>query len=665
MATSRLDPYPIRAVHLIALWAYGVTQPIFSFVSGNPELLALRGATRTEVTAFAVLLGLVPPLAVAVYAWMVSRVSRWAGDMLFLGFLGVFSAPLAFQLVTLVDPSELLVAVAVLALTTAAVVAYARWRAVRLFLAFSLVLPIAGFAAFLRGTPVAVDTALAARAPVASPAPVVLVVLDELPLSSLMTGSEEIDALRYPNFATLAREGTWYPSATTVFDATAGAVPAILTGRTPREDALPVVADYPENLFSLLGRSYSLEARERYTSLCPRRFCPRGSDSVVDRVGDLLEEISALYVKSALPGSGATPDIGARLWNESLVSRTDEFEIFLRGFGRGEPLTTLHYMHPLLPHAPYEFLPSGRTYRHSSLEGGRNDIWGRDAWLVLQGYQRHLLQLEYTDALLGRLLRRLQSMELYDSALVVVVADHGVSFRAGDGRRPATETNFADIANVPLFVKYPHQRDGRIDSRAARTVDILPTIADVLGVRLPWRVGGTSLLSRPPTRDEAAVTRVDGATVSLPMSIVKRQRQATVSRKEASFGRGRDSLYGIGMNTDLIGSQVASAPQSTGIRVRIQGESALRDTRTSSDYVPARISSVVEEGEIGPDVELAVAVNGRIRALTRCSMFGDTERCRAIVPESAFREGSNSVEIFAIEVRNGTRRLVRLGGTPF
>ena len=78
---------------------------------------------------------------------------------------------------------------------------------------------------------------------------------------------------------------------------------------------------------------------------------------------------------------------------------------------------------------------------------------------------------------------------------MVVLADHGVSFVPGGNARLVDRDNIADIARVPLFVKLPGQRAGRVDTRAARTIDVLPTIADVLGVRLPWRVDGRSLLA--------------------------------------------------------------------------------------------------------------------------------------------------------------------------
>src|SRR5512132_1378335 len=64
--------------------------------------------------------------------------------------------------------------------------------------------------------------------------PVVFVVFDELPADDLLRPGGSIDAERFPNFARLASISTWFPNATTVFDSTFGAVPAILDGRLPR-----------------------------------------------------------------------------------------------------------------------------------------------------------------------------------------------------------------------------------------------------------------------------------------------------------------------------------------------------------------------------------------------------------------------------------------------
>ena len=64
----------------------------------------------------------------------------------------------------------------------------------------------------------------------------------------------------------------------------------------------------------------------------------------------------------------------------------------------------------------------------------------------------------------------------------------------------------SDIASMPLFVKYPHERTGRIDDRMARTIDVVPTIARALGTRLPWRAEGRPLQDVP-----APATRRSGS----------------------------------------------------------------------------------------------------------------------------------------------------------
>ena len=47
------------------------------------------------------------------------------------------------------------------------------------------------------------------------------------------------------------------------------------------------------------------------------------------------------------------------------------------------------------------------------------------------GRQRHLLQLAYVDSLIGDLVQELKAQGIYDDALVVLTADHGISFEPG------------------------------------------------------------------------------------------------------------------------------------------------------------------------------------------------------------------------------------------
>ena len=170
---------------------------------------------------------------------------------------------------------------------------------------------------------------------------------------------------------------------------------------------------------------------------------------------------------------------------------------------------TLYFLHTLLPHVPFCYLPSGKIYdMNSTLEGLTDERWNDDERAVNQAYQRHLLQVGFVDTLLGRLIARLKDIRLYDRSLIVIAADHGVSFCASDARRPITDTNYQDILPVPLFIKEPFQQEGIINDRNVETIDILPTIADILDITFPWRVDGHSMCdpSVPERQQKVAIT---------------------------------------------------------------------------------------------------------------------------------------------------------------
>jgi membrane-anchored protein YejM (alkaline phosphatase superfamily) len=101
-------------------------------------------------------------------------------------------------------------------------------------------------------------------------------------------------------------------------------------------------------------------------------------------------------------------------------------------------------------------------------------------WVVITQY---LQQVGYVDWFLGMLLKKLETAELYHEALIILTADHGVSFQRGLSRQEIEKGNKRNILKVPMFVKLPWQREGKIIERLVSGIDILPTIVDVLGVK--------------------------------------------------------------------------------------------------------------------------------------------------------------------------------------
>ena len=58
---------------------------------------------------------------------------------------------------------------------------------------------------------------------------------------------------------------------------------------------------------------------------------------------------------------------------------------------------------------------------------------------------------------------------MYDNTLIVITADHGISWQPGvDTRRSVNPSNVEELTPVPLIVKAPGQRRGAGERRATR-----------------------------------------------------------------------------------------------------------------------------------------------------------------------------------------------------
>lgn len=409
------------------------------------------------------------------------------------------------------------------------------------------------------------------------PTPVVFLVLEGLPRTSLADPEGGLDATWYPNFAALAATSTEFTAVTTVSARPGDALPAIMTGRLPgAERKLPIVEDHPDNLFSMLGGEYVTNVVETESVL---HDDGRGRVAHERRMQALRDDRNEDVSEDAA--------LGRFIGRVRPVART----------AAQQRRVSLHFAHIRLPRYPWHLSPRGTSYRPYRMYGIFADVWSDEPWWPEESWRRHLMQLRYVDALLGRLFAALRESGLYDASLIVVVADYGSSFWPGESRRSlGSSAHPEDVLHVPLFVKRPGQKAGAVVDRPGQTIDVLPTVADVLGREPGFDVDGCSLLaaSCPPLL-ERQVLEFDGhgnrRLDALPVDITR--RTATLVRRVELIGSGRspERTFAFGPFAALVGRRLDSLAEP--------GEQA-------GVAVPDRQWSRAGLGARGPRVVMAV-----------------------------------------------------------
>lgn len=691
---GRWPSLPLAFIHLAALWSIAFVQPLFDLLGRNAGFFVARDNTAGDVLIFAFVLTLVPPLAMTVLLSLVRAISARGGRVALCGLVSLLGAGFVLQVLKRVLPDDSAVLIP-LALVLGGVLGwlYARrpgWRTGATVLG---PVPVVFLVLFLLFSPV--NDLVLPQSPTVQAAgtgtsrtPVVFIVLDEVPAISLMDEDMAIDRRRWPNFARLAASSTWYRNTTTVGDGTQVAVPAILTGLRPRRRLPPPTArTYPHSLFTLLGRRYTQHVEEPITHVCPATLCRvRARRAQSARLSSLASDLRIVLERIVLPsdigdtlppvdrdwesftangGDDGLADVaestagpstigGLRIAGSDLTAqRVRDGRAVVHSIAPSPSRPDLWMVHYVIPHVPWRFVPGGSQYAVDgpNMPGlGSDQTWGANRFLLDQGMQRHLLQLGFADTLLGEVIDRLKAAGIWNRALLVVVADHGGSVRANVLRRPVTKANFAEIANVPLFIKVPGQRAGSIDDRPRETVDVMPTVAKVLDAGRGWRFDGVPVGAarragfRPRVRNGRAAE-----SVSVSFKAFLRQRATALRRQLRRFPADPAAVWRVGPAQELLGRRISTLPRSGAAgRGRVANRALYRRVNPSRtgvvpSYVTGRLSG------IPPGRTLAIAVNGTIRATSESYSVGGRVRFSGLVPPSAFRRGRNDVRVLLVD----------------
>ncbi len=683
-----LEPPSIlmSGLHLAALWALAIVQPLLNLLGNNPDFFVARDNTSSQIVVFVLLLAILPPLLAALAELLLNLLSPLARWIFHLALCGVLFWAIALQILKQFadGPAWPMIFLAILfgGLLTWA---YAKARFMRSMTDILIIAPPVILIAFfffsdaseLTTSPEEVH---AKQVTASNPAPVVMVIFDEFPAGSLMTPSGNVNPKRFPNFAELKDTSTWYRNTATGGSYTAIAVPSILTGKAASRDLLPTAADHPDSIFTLLGKEWKTKAIEPITQLCTEDICGK-REGVNTDMGDALHsfytDLKAVSAHLLLPADmgSSLPDISqsfqgfggteedsvergrARQWvHDRLVAGEDSLDgegdvaRFISTLGKEGK--TFDFVHVEKPHYPWTHYPSGLKYSDGT-EDFRNFItdtdWLGDEYVTDRAHQAHLLEVGFTDNLLGRIIGALKKDGRWDDTLFVVTADHGAAWTKDSNRREAETKTMGQIGMVPLFIKAPHQEKGTVVDRPSCTTEIVPEMAEILGIDLPWK----------PAACDRETIRIDNGTGPLTtLSFAKTiaQRQVYIDQMAKLLGgdgAGWDRAFEWGRGGDLIGTQVGSLPTATGASADAPRANPDTGSPRNSTFDPkVELNPVLRQrgrvSGLDAGVPLAVAVNGRIAAVGQTYEDKGKTLYSILLPQSSLGRGGNSIALYEL-----------------
>ena len=666
-----------ESLHLFTIFNLAVSRPLLEILAENAQFFIVRRSPPLDIYLATFSLCLLIPAILVGFRFVLDLSSRRAGSVFHSIILWILLLLLMMFVLKQLFASAGVITGIGIALAGLAVYAYRKYPVIRSSLNYLAPAIVIVPLIFLFDD--SISTILSSKKPllpvveVNSKTPVTVLVLDELPLGSLLNEQMEIDGLCFPNFKRLQNQSTWYRNASAVSDLTEKGVAAVITGIYPKVQRLPTNFDYPENLFTLLATSYELNVIESGTKFHPALTLDRdvSREAWTTRMKSLFLDFSAIYFQIVLPDryARAFPPLGHTwrdFWQmegakpaEEKGKRSNLFLDFIQSI-RGPARPVLNFLHVELPHGPYRTFPTGTEYNFSrwstplakeeNLRG-----WAGDESVARRAFQRYMLQMVYTDHLLGQLIDQLEAQGLYDSSLFIVTADHGICFHPKEHDRPITKTNFVDTLSVPLFVKLPFQKKGAIDDRNAETIDVLPTIASMLGVNPDWKWDGESLRSPAKRTGRRAFSWMhrNGQQFAFPAFSYKDSH--TLRMKLSLFGSESsvENLFMPGPFPQLRGKPLNELIIETTDKITAEfyNRKLLENVDLQNRFVPAMISGKIHNQEAQRGVfKILLSVNRIVQSSGETFPIDkQTSGFAMLVPESSFRNGKNEVSVILVE----------------
>lgn len=414
-----------------------------------------------------------------------------------------------------------------------------------------------------------------------------------------------------PNFDRVAGEGFLFERAMSAAPVTLPSHSTIFTGTYPpvhgvRDNGLFELPEESTTLAEILkARGYATAAAIGSFPLTRQFGLAQGFDFYDDHISANAEDQEGMRVK---------PKGNLYFDERSAVEVNDAILPWLREHLDRPFFAWIHYWDAHHPHIPPP--PFNQLYQHELYEG----------------------EIAFVDQTFGVVLRTLEEAGVAERTLIVVVGDHG------EGRGEHYEDTHSQLAydatlHVPLILRVPGMEGDRKIARRVGTVDIVPTLLDLLAIEeRPPEIQGRSLapLLRAPAANDAGPGRsvLYAETLSPRLSNGWGELRA-LYRDDLKYIHGpRPELFDLGQDPGETRNRITELAR--------EAESLRQDLATFLGHQPKSLSANAVKGE---DAD----IRARLAALGYLSASGDapeaiTEELHegGIAPQDRVRDNSLS-----------------------
>lgn len=179
----------------------------------------------------------------------------------------------------------------------------------------------------------------------------------------------------------------------------------------------------------------------------------------------------------------------------------------------------------------------------------------------MEVHRAYLACTSFMDAQVGRVLDELDRRKLWDNTMVIFIGDHG--YHLGEREWWNKNTLFDRSCRTPLIIAAPGIKPG-VAKGLVEFVDLLPTVADFCGVKLPSGLAGQTL--RPLLEDPSRPGKSAVFTIVTRGPKNRGDSIRTDRWRYTEWSDGSRELYDHSTDPEETGNLVAAPSQKTIIR---------------------------------------------------------------------------------------------------